>query len=102
MFNFIFRRTMNTIEAQVQKLVVQALTDISAHKEAILKLVTFGKISDPELIKLQAKMDSSLKIVHHFIDMADSFIPSQFPILKDVFDWSKAILDALESDKTVK
>jgi len=90
------RKIMNAMEAQVQKLVVKALTDVAEHKQAILKLITLGKISDPELVKLQAKLDSSLKIVQHFVDVADGFIPSQFPILKDVLDWSKAILDVLE------
>lgn len=88
---------MSTFEIAARELVVTALTELHGYKREVLNFFTLGKLTDPQLNVLQAKIDHCLKIIKHFIDVAHTFIPESMPILHDVLDWAKAILGALES-----
>jgi hypothetical protein len=89
---------MNPVELAAQKIVVTTLTELHDHRQAALKLVTLNKLADGQLAAIQSKIDACLKVIKHFVDVADGLIPAGIPILKDVFDWAKAMLDALEPE----
>lgn len=87
---------MNPLELGAQKIIIAILQEIQAHHLEIARLVTLGKVSDQKLNDIDSSIRHALSLLEPLIDEADTLIPSTMPILKDVLDWCKDIIQSID------
>ena len=93
------RKTMNPVEQVAEKVVISVLTDIQKNHLAIMKFITLGKVTDPKIEEINNDILWALDFLKPIINDIHNFVPESTPVLADILDWAKDMINALDPDK---